>query len=184
MLPTPVRVLLLLISTANTMTSPPPPEAASSSFEAPPLLLPAIVMVLAAQVHALAFHAPSMWSSRLHQQSCLRLTEHIFYYGLLQIVMIEVLSRWFSLNLHMTACYCSLYYVWSVGERVLSEPASTLSPYGVILSLLMYGGLTLPYLYYYYYYYSHSEDGHLMAWTIADICHYAFTLLLLPPKKA
>lgn len=172
-LPTPIRVVamltLLFFTTKFRMSN------ATTTADGAGLL------VLAAQVHALAFHAPSLWSSRVHKQSCLLLTEHILYYGALQIVVIEVILRMLlqPANLQIIACYCGLNYAWSIGKLAVVG-GGTLAPYGVMFSLLVYVGVTIPYyLYYYYDFHGGGEDAsrqHLLAWTVADCCHYAFSL--------
>jgi hypothetical protein len=126
-----------------------------------------IALIIAAQVHVLVFHAPSLWSARVHRPTCLELTEYIFYYGILQSAAVETVSHVAPQAAGLTACYCGLYYAWSVSKKVLQKlHAGTLAPYTIVLSLLLYCAVTMPYLY-------QSGTEHLLAWTVADGCHYA-----------
>ena len=171
MLPTPIR--LLAMSAWSIMHD---PAAAITTPRIAPMLL-----ILVAQVHALAFHAPSLWSSRVHRQTCVSLTEYIFYYGLLQAVVIECMVQAQTGAASLAACYCGLYYAWGVGERVLGrQQKGTLAPYTVVLSLVLYSCITIPSLHGLPA--SASAADHLLAWTVADGCHYAMLLLLAPPK--
>ena len=136
--------------------------------------LPVITVLLAAQAHALAFHAPALWSTRVHRSSCLLLTERILYYGVMQCVVMQLLG-WLQpqLKLHMTACYCSLYYAWDVGKITLAHQRGTLAPLCLVGSLVLFTCITLPYFHYRCGAGANGPAEHLLAWTIADACHFA-----------
>ena len=174
MLPPPARILLGALMTWN------PPS--SSPLGGGIVVAP----VLAAQAHALAFHAPAMWSARVHRQSCLQLTEHILYYGLLQIGVIAVLAYWNLGSPHMNACYCGIYYAWDIGKHALAAPSGTLSAWGLVGSLVAYALVTLPYYHHHYgqpAYTTNNDsaagDAHLLAWTVADACCYVTSWLIV-----
>jgi hypothetical protein len=132
---------------------------------------PPIALIGAVQAHVLAFHAPSMWSTRVHRQTCLELTEYIMYYGLLQSVAVECMSQMQTGAAGLTACYCGMYYAWDVSRQILNKQAGTLAPYTILLSLVLYCVVTIPYL-------NGGIPGgasagdHLLAWIVADTCYY------------
>jgi hypothetical protein len=167
MLPTPLRIMGAVILSAMRLTT---------AHEE----MPAIVLVLVGQAHALAFHAPSTWSPRVHRQSCTQLTEHILYYGAVQILLIESLAVAGS-GAELAACYCGLYYAWSVCKHALAMPHSTLAPYCIVLSLVVYALLIVP-AFHYHYGKATSGDTHLLAWTVADVSHYTMTCMRLIHK--
>jgi hypothetical protein len=142
--------------------------------------LPAVTVLLAAQAHALALHAPSLWSSRVHRSSCLLLTERILYYCVMQCVVVQAVA-WFrpQLELHMTACYCSLYYAWDIGRLTLAHQRGTLAPFCLIGSLLLFACLTLPYFHHRCGAGTNGATEHLLAWTIADSCHFVASRFFL-----
>ena len=136
--------------------------------------LPVVTLLLLAQAHALAFHAPALWSARVHRNSCLLITERILYYGVMQSIVVQTL-RWLQphLELHMTACYCSLYYVWDVATITLKHQRGTLAPLCLVTSLALFVTVTLPAFHHYCGAVVNGPVEHLLAWTVADACHFA-----------
>ena len=158
------------------------------------VVIPPTLVLLMGQMHALAFHLPAMWSTRVHAASCMRLTEHILYYGVLQSVVMELgmlcLSAWWpfasgSSCKVLVACYCGWYYAWSVSRLTLTvQKTGTLAPHMLILSMLLYATVTIPYYLYHQPPYEQQETmrnstHHLVAWSIADACHYIMISLVI-----
>ena len=194
-LPTPIRIVVLLVISSVVYIL----NNAQTKRERIPHHtdnIPGAFIMLMGQAHALAFHIPSMWSTRLHAASCLQLTEHIFYYGILQSVVIEAsvfcLVLWRlqqGTTSSLIACYCGWYYAWSVSQMTLAKrKTGTLAPYMLVLSMVLYACITIPYYFYYQYDYDGSKSkedhalNHLVAWSVADMCHYAMSLRQSLPK--
>ena len=188
--PPPVRILFALLLLLGSSSS------SNGRGSSSPVLWPGFIIILG-QIHALAFHAPSilMMSTNKHinPQDCLRLTEHIMYYGLLQIAAIELLLLMTPPPQIMmdheptttttTACYCGLYYAWSIAQHALSlNKKCTLSSWGLSACIAFYVIITIPYCFHHHQHNNKNENdavllhkhawNNLVAWSVAEMCHY------------
>lgn len=142
---------------------------------------------LLGQIHALAVHIPAMWSDRVLQRHSVILTEHIIYHGLLHVAALEML--WQNLShpsamAWIVAVYCALYYSWDIAQCARTLRNCTLSATALLLSMLLFAGGTVPYVWWLAATppppHLHILEGHCGGWLVADLVDYSMQAWLYP----
>ena len=117
-----------------------------------------VALTVLGLVHALAFHAPSIWCIKtIHRGQCLALLEHIVYMFMAHagsLSIIETVSGRISDDAATespvstlpwaVSAYLAMHYTWHVYAATHLRAQGTLSPGWLKCSMVIFGSVTMP----------------------------------------